>query len=37
MKLVLNLRYTEAVDMIIEIDYISEITAVFTTANARIH
>ena len=31
-----ELRYTEDVDMIIESDYISEITAVFTTANARI-
>ena len=31
-----ELRYTEDVDMIIESDYISEITAVFTTANARV-
>ena len=31
-----ELRYTEDVGMIIESDYISEITAVFTTANARI-
>ena len=31
-----ELRYTEDVDTIIESDYISEITAVFTTANARV-
>ena len=31
-----ELRYTEDTDMIIESDYISEITAVFTTANARV-
>ena len=30
------MRYTEDVDTIIESDYISEITAVFTTANARV-
>jgi hypothetical protein len=31
-----ELRYTEDTDMVIESDYISEITAVFTTANARV-
>jgi G:T-mismatch repair DNA endonuclease (very short patch repair protein) len=31
-----ELRYTEHVDMIVPSDYISEITAVFTTANARV-
>jgi len=31
-----ELRYTEDVDYHIEAEYISEITAVFTTANARI-
>ena len=31
-----ELRYTEDVDTIIESDYIFEITAVFTTANARV-
>ena len=31
-----ELRYTEDVDMIVESDYISEITTVFTTANARV-
>ncbi len=30
-----ELRYTEHVDMIVPSEYISEITAVFTTANAR--
>ena len=32
----MELQYKEKEDMFIESDYISEVTAVFTTANARV-